>query len=78
MVHLVEHPVRMLNEIERVLIPGGFLYIADLRRSWLGSLEREIKSGLTIAEARQLFNSSNLRPGDFAWGLLWWRFEGKR
>ena len=36
MVHLVDNPIQMLNEIERILIPGGFLYIADLRRSFLG------------------------------------------
>lgn len=78
MVHLVEHPIQMLNEIERVLIPQGFLYIADLRRSWLGLLEVEIKSGLSVAEAKKLFASSDLRPGGFSWGLLWWKYEGKR
>ena len=36
MVHLVDDPIRMLNEIERVLKQGGLLFIADLRRSWLG------------------------------------------
>jgi ubiquinone/menaquinone biosynthesis C-methylase UbiE len=78
MVHLVEHPIQMLNEIERVLIPQGFLYIADLRRSWLGLLEVEIKSGLSVAEAKKLFASSDLRLGRFSWGLLWWKYEGKR
>ena len=75
MVHLVEHPLQMLNEIERVLIPEGFLYIADLRRSWFGSLEKEIKSGLSMAEAKKLFARADLRPGAFSWGLLWWKFE---
>lgn len=78
MVHLVEDPVSMLNEIERILVPGGHLLIADLRRSWLGLLEGEIKAGMTIGEARKLFNQSNLRPGNFSWGFLWWRFEGQR
>jgi ubiquinone/menaquinone biosynthesis C-methylase UbiE len=75
MVHIVDDPIRMLNEIERILVPGGFLFIGDLRRSWLGLLENEIRSALTLKEARQLFTRSNLRPGKFAWGLLWWRFE---
>lgn len=75
MVHLVEDPVGMLDEIERVLAPGGFLFVADLRRSWLGLLEGEIRSALTLAEARELFGRSRVRPGVFSWGLLWWRFE---
>jgi ubiquinone/menaquinone biosynthesis C-methylase UbiE len=75
MVHLVAHPVRMLDEIERVLVPGGFVFIADLRRSWLGLVEREIKSALTLGEARDLFTRSRLRQGKFSWSPLWWRFE---
>jgi ubiquinone/menaquinone biosynthesis C-methylase UbiE len=75
MVHLVEDPVRMLDEMERVLVPGGFLFIADLRRSWLGFFEREIRSALTLPEARKLFSRSRLREGFFAASMLWWRFE---
>jgi ubiquinone/menaquinone biosynthesis C-methylase UbiE len=75
MVHLVEEPIKMLNEIERILLPGGHLFIADLRRSWLGLLEEEIKAGLTIGEARRLFAQSELRSGDFSWSLIWWKFE---
>ena len=75
MVHLVEEPIKMLNEIERILLPGGHLFIADLRRSWLGLLEKEIKAGLTIGEARRLFARSELRSGDFSWSLIWWKFE---
>jgi ubiquinone/menaquinone biosynthesis C-methylase UbiE len=75
MVHIVENSVQMLNEIERVLVPEGFLFIADLRRSWLGFIEKEIKSALTIEEAKNLFSRSNLRKGIFSLSALWWRFE---
>jgi ubiquinone/menaquinone biosynthesis C-methylase UbiE len=75
MVHLVEDPVAMLNEIEQVLAPGGTLFIADLRRSWLGWIEREIRSALTVAEARELLGQSALRPGVFSRDRLWWRYE---
>ena len=75
MVHLVKDPISMLDEIERVLVPGGYLFIADLRRSWLGLFEKEIRSALTLSEARELFRQSQLRQGAFSWGLLWWRFE---
>lgn len=75
MVHLVQAPIQMLNEMERILVPGGHLFIADLRRSWLGLFEREIRSALTPAEARALLADSNLRTGAFSSGILWWRFE---
>jgi len=75
MVHLVEDPVQMLNEIERVLVPNGFLFIADLRRSWLGLIEKEIKSALTLEEARELFSQAKLRKGVFSSSNIWWRFE---
>ncbi len=75
MVHLVEDPIRMLNEMERILKPDGFLFIADLRRSWLGIIEKEIKSSLTLSEARELFKQSRLRQGVFSSSFLWWRFE---
>ena len=75
LVHLVEDPIRMLDEMERVLVPGGFLFIADLRRSWLGLFEREIQSALTLPEAKELFSRSRLREGFFSRSLLWWRFE---
>ena len=75
MVHLVEDPVQMLNEMERILVPDGFLFIADLRRSWLGLIEKEIKSALTLEEARELFSQSKLRQGVFSSSIIWWRFE---
>jgi ubiquinone/menaquinone biosynthesis C-methylase UbiE len=77
MVHLVDKPVQMLNEIERILMPGGYLYIADLRRSLLGFVESEIRSGLTIAESREVFDQSEIRTGDLTWSVLWWKFEAR-
>jgi ubiquinone/menaquinone biosynthesis C-methylase UbiE len=65
----------MLNEMERILVPDGFLFIVDLRRSWLGLIEKEIKSALTLEEARELFSQSKLREGVFSSSIIWWRFE---
>jgi ubiquinone/menaquinone biosynthesis C-methylase UbiE len=76
MVHLVEDPVQMLNEMERILAPNGFVFVADLRRSCLGLIEKEITHALTLDEARALFHQSRLRKGVFSSGMLWWRFEG--
>ncbi|MFC1661660.1 class I SAM-dependent methyltransferase [Gemmatimonadota bacterium] len=75
MVHLVDDPARMLDEMERVLAPDGFLFLADLKRSFLGMFEREIRSALSSWEARELLEGSPLRRGEFLAGLLWWRYE---
>lgn len=75
MVHIVEHPIQMLNEIERILVPEGSLFIVDLKRSWLGLFEKEMNSSLTLQEARTLLAQSKLRAGNFSASLIWWRFE---
>lgn len=75
MVHLVDDPVQMLNEIERILVPDGCLFIADVRRSWIGLLDKTFKSALTLDEAKDLIDRSNVREGSFSSSLLWWRFE---
>jgi ubiquinone/menaquinone biosynthesis C-methylase UbiE len=75
MAHLVDDPVKMLDEMERVLVSDGSLFVADLRRSWLGLIEKEIRSALTLEEAKDLFSQSRLRAGSFSSNLLWWRFE---
>lgn len=75
MVHLVDDSVQMLNEIERILILDGCLFIADIRRSWIGLLDKTFKSALTLDEAEDLIDRSNVREGSFSSSLLWWRFE---
>jgi ubiquinone/menaquinone biosynthesis C-methylase UbiE len=75
MVHLVDDAVQMLNEIERILTPDGCLFIADVRRSWIGLLDKTFTSALTLDEARELVDRSNVREGSFSSSLLWWRFE---
>jgi ubiquinone/menaquinone biosynthesis C-methylase UbiE len=75
MVHIVNHPIDMLEEIERILAPDGALFIIDLRRSWLGLFEKEMKSALTLQEAKVLLAQSKLRAGEFSSSLIWWKFE---
>lgn len=74
MVHLVDSPVRMLDEIERVLVPEGYLFIVDIRRSLIGLLEREFRSALNIDEAEALFAKTRIRDGCFSKNLLYWEF----
>ena len=75
MVHIVDDPVSMLNEIERVLVPDGYLFIADIKRSWVGLVDKVFRSALTLEEARDLIRRSELRKGTFSSSLLWWSFE---
>ncbi len=75
MLHIVEDPVAMLDEMERVLVPDGVLFEADIRRSWVGWFDKVFKSGLTIEEAGALVRRSKLREGVFSSDLLWWRYE---
>jgi ubiquinone/menaquinone biosynthesis C-methylase UbiE len=75
MLHIVKDPIAMLNELERVLAPDGFLFMADIRRSWVGLFEKVFRSGLTVDEAAVLVRRSRLREGRFSSDLLWWRYE---
>lgn len=77
MLHLVTDPLKMLDELERVLRDGGHLFIADIRRSWIGLVEPEFKSAFTVAEARAILDKSATRKGMLIAGFLWWRFETK-
>jgi ubiquinone/menaquinone biosynthesis C-methylase UbiE len=75
MVHWVGDPLAMLKEIERILKPEGYLFVKDLRKSWLGLFEKEINNALTLDEAKKLISDSKLRKGSFSSSLLWWNFE---
>jgi ubiquinone/menaquinone biosynthesis C-methylase UbiE len=75
MVHLVDNPIAMLNEINRLLKSDGLFFISDLKRSPLGILEKEIKSSLTVKEAQALIAGSNLLRGEFSSDLIWWYYQ---
>jgi ubiquinone/menaquinone biosynthesis C-methylase UbiE len=75
MLHLVEDPVAMLDEMERVLEPEGVLFMADIRRSWVGLFDKVFRTALTVEEAGAMIQRSKLREGAFISDLLWWRYE---
>jgi 2-polyprenyl-3-methyl-5-hydroxy-6-metoxy-1,4-benzoquinol methylase len=75
MLHFVQDPVAMLDEMERMLAPDGVLFMADIRRSWVGLLDKVFKSALTVEEACALVLRSDLREGAFSSVLLWWGCE---
>ncbi len=75
MAHLVDDPIKMLLEIKRVLKPGGSLFIADLKRSWLSIFENEIKVAMPAEEAEAIIEISGLEGGTFSSDMLWWKYE---
>jgi len=75
MVHWVDSPLKMLEEIRRVLKPNGLLFIKDLRYSWLRLFEFEIKYALKINEAVNLIKEAKLKYGILSKSILWWEYE---
>jgi len=47
--------------MERVLKTDGHLFIADIRRSWIGYLEKEFASAFNTAGAQKIIDSSAIR-----------------
>jgi SAM-dependent methyltransferase len=74
MMHIVDDPVAMLNEIERVAKPGGIILITDLRRIWLGCMVKKLRTAFTLEEATAIIKKSNLRPGRGLKGPFWWDY----
>jgi ubiquinone/menaquinone biosynthesis C-methylase UbiE len=73
MFHLVEDPVQLCNEVERVLKPEGQLVLIDLRRNRILSLfEKEMRSCFTLSEARKIIGQSNLRATKSKQIPIWW------
>lgn len=70
MLHIVERPTRMLDELERVTRTGGIILVTDLRRGLSGLFNRKIRTALTAREAVELIDRSTLRPGKLTRG---WR-----
>lgn len=74
LLHIVENPVKMLDEIERVTRPGGRIMIRDLRRGFLAHLVTKFKTGYTREEAEQVLDRSGIRKGRFSNGPFWWDY----
>lgn len=75
MVHLVDEPVLMLNEIRRVLKPDGLLFIKDLKHSCLCLFEKEIRFAFSLNKAKELITFTYLKGGRFKKSLLWWEYN---
>jgi len=69
--HLVENPIRMFNEIQRVLKPQGAFLISDLRRSWLGISSKDIRASYSPEEVKDLLSQSQLQNWEVKDYLFW-------
>ncbi|MBU6999094.1 MAG: class I SAM-dependent methyltransferase [Theionarchaea archaeon] len=69
--HLVENPVNMFNEIQRVLKPGGKFFMSDFRRSFLGLLTAHIRASYSLGEVSALLAQSDLEDWQIKDSFLW-------
>jgi len=59
--HLLDNPVRLLDEVQRVLTPGGRFLISDFKRTWLGLFTRPIRASYSLKEVKEIASKSNLQ-----------------
>lgn len=76
--HVVDNPVAMLDEIERVLAPDGILAVSGIKRSWLGFFIPRLRPAYTSAEAKVLLRRSRLRPWEFRESFLSFSFRASK
>ena len=73
--HILDEPVKMVDEIERVLKPDGILFILAIRRSWIGYILPIFKTAYTTSEVKDVLKHSKLRKSEvsktfWAWGIV--------
>ena len=74
LLHIVENPIQMLNEIDRVTKPEGIILITDLRRGFLAYLIKKFRTAYTLEEASDVIKNSKIRKGKLSPGFFWWDY----
>jgi ubiquinone/menaquinone biosynthesis C-methylase UbiE len=69
--HLVSNPVKMFDEMARVLAPQGRFLISDFRRSWLGILTQHIRASYSPREVESLLGQSQLKNWKVQDSFFW-------
>jgi ubiquinone/menaquinone biosynthesis C-methylase UbiE len=69
--HLLNDPISMFDEVQRVLLPSGRFIISDFRRSWWGAVTQHIRAAYTPREIEELLGQSKLGNWAVQDGLLW-------
>jgi ubiquinone/menaquinone biosynthesis C-methylase UbiE len=75
--HLIKNPVKMFDEVHRVLKPQGKFFISDFRRSWLVILSNHFRASYSPKEARDLLRQSNLQNWQVKDYLFWLSISSK-
>jgi ubiquinone/menaquinone biosynthesis C-methylase UbiE len=71
MLHMVRNPIKMLNEMERVLKHGGLFMLTTIKRVWyLALFSRATRATYTCREAREIVMRSDVRPWRLTEGLI--------
>lgn len=75
--HLIENPVKMVNEIQRVLKSEGKFFISDFKRSWLAIFSQHFRASYTPDEIRELLRQSALRKWEVKDRFFWVSISSK-
>ncbi len=59
--HLIMNPIKMFNEIHRVLKPKGKFFISDFRRSWIGIFSKHVRASYSPKEVKTFLCQSELQ-----------------
>jgi len=74
LLHIVENPIQMLNEIERVSKKEATILMTDLRRGFLAYFIRKFRTAYTLKEASEIIMKSKIRKGELSTGPFWWDY----
>ena len=75
--HLIENPVKMFNEIQRVLKFEGKFFISDFKRSWLAIFSQHFRASYTPNEIRELLRQSELKKWEVKDRFFWVSISSK-
>jgi len=59
--HLIMNPIKMFNEIHRVLKSKGKFFISDFRRSWIGIFSKHVRASYSPKEVKTFLSQSELQ-----------------
>jgi len=75
--HLIDNPVKMFNEIQRVLKFEGKFFISDFKRSWLAIFSQHFRASYTPNEIRELLRQSELKKWEVKDRFFWVSISSK-
>jgi len=75
--HLVKNPIKMFDEIQRVLKPKGRFFIGDFRRSLLGIFTQHIRASYSPDEVKALLAQSKLQKWKVNDSFFWLSISSK-